>query len=83
MPVPTTTLDVDPLAQVLEPLPNETTTEREARLVAEAQAKRVSEQIDEEIEKERAAEKKVAKALKMLLLGTSNQGFLCVSAIYA
>ncbi|KAG6884791.1 hypothetical protein C0993_008281 [Termitomyces sp. T159_Od127] len=74
MTVPTTTLDVDPLAKVLEPPPDETPAEREARLVAEAQAKRISEQIDEEIEKEKAAEKKVAKALKMLLLGQSESG---------
>ncbi|KAG6879835.1 hypothetical protein C0992_010793 [Termitomyces sp. T32_za158] len=74
MPVPTTTLDVDPLAKVLEPPPNETPVEREARLVAEAQARRISEQIDEEIEKEKAAERRVAKALKMLLLGQSESG---------
>ncbi|KAG5339835.1 hypothetical protein C0989_003404 [Termitomyces sp. Mn162] len=71
MPVPTTTLDVDPLAKVLEPPPDETPAESEARLVAEAKAKHVSERIDEEIEKEKAAEKRKAKALKMLLLGQS------------
>ncbi|KAG6873621.1 hypothetical protein C0995_013552 [Termitomyces sp. Mi166 len=68
MPVPTTTLDVDPLAKVLEPPVDETPAEREARLVAEAQAKRVSEQIDEDIEKEKAEEKRGTRALKMLLL---------------
>ncbi|KAG6907740.1 hypothetical protein DXG01_007540 [Tephrocybe rancida] len=68
MPVPTTTLDVDPLAKVLEPPPNETPEELEARLLAEAKAKRVSEGIDEELEREKAAERAGAKALKILLL---------------
>ncbi|KAG6811835.1 hypothetical protein H0H92_005632 [Tricholoma furcatifolium] len=68
----TTTLDVDPLAKVLEPPPNETSVEREARLAAEAKAKRVSEEIDDDLEKEKVAESKKAKPLKMLLLGALN-----------
>ncbi|KAG6843003.1 hypothetical protein H0H93_002590, partial [Arthromyces matolae] len=68
MPVPTTTLDVDPLAKVLEPPSDETPAEREARLVAEEKARRISEEIDEELEREKAAEKKSTKAMKMLLL---------------
>ncbi|KAG6855890.1 hypothetical protein H0H87_009688 [Tephrocybe sp. NHM501043] len=75
MPVTTTaSLDVDPLAKVLEPPSDETEMERDARLSAEAKAKRISEGIDEELEREKAAENKGAKALKMLLLGQSESG---------
>ncbi|KAG6853072.1 hypothetical protein C0991_007064 [Blastosporella zonata] len=73
MPVPTT-LDVDPLAKVLEPPPDETPMERDARLSAAAKAKQISEEIDEELEREKTAESKGVKALKMLLLGQSESG---------
>jgi guanine nucleotide-binding protein subunit alpha len=61
--------DTDPLAKVLEPPPNESPAEREARLFDEANAKRVSDSIDEELERQRMAEKRGPKAIKVLLLG--------------
>ncbi|GLB39250.1 putative G-alpha-domain-containing protein [Lyophyllum shimeji] len=66
--------DVDPLSKVLEPPPDETPVQREARLRAEVQAKHVSDAIDEELERQRAVEKKGPRALKVLLLGQSESG---------
>jgi hypothetical protein len=43
----------DPLSAVLKPSPTETEAERSARLVREADAKRISEQIDEDLRLER------------------------------
>lgn len=62
---------MDPLAKLLEPPPNETPAEREARLIDEAMAKRLSDSIDDELEKQRIAEKKSPIAIKVLLLGTN------------
>ena len=62
--------DDDPLSQVLAPPPNETEADREARLRAEAEAKRISDAIDEELQQQSRAEKKAPKPIKILLLGT-------------
>lgn len=43
----------DPISAALKPSPTETEAERSARLVREADAKRVSEQIDEDLKFER------------------------------
>ena len=61
--------DDDPLSRVLAPPPNETAADREARLRAEAEAKRISDAIDEEIQQQQRAEKKGARPIKILLLG--------------
>ena len=61
----------DPLNRVLAPPPGETSADREARLLAEAEAKRISDAIDEEIQQQVKAEKKAPKPTKMLLLGMS------------
>ena len=61
--------DDDPLTRVLSPPPNESPTDRQARLLAEAEAKRISDAIDEEIQQQQKAEKKGLKSIKILLLG--------------
>jgi guanine nucleotide-binding protein subunit alpha len=53
---------------VLEP-PNESPAERQARLLDEAKAKRLSDSIDDELEKQRIADQKRPRGLKVLLLG--------------
>ena len=59
----------DPLARVLAPPPGETQADKEARLLAEAEAKRISDAIDEELQQQAKAEKRGPKPTKMLLLG--------------
>ncbi|THG94874.1 hypothetical protein EW026_g6679 [Hermanssonia centrifuga] len=66
--------DEDPLSRVLAPPPNETTDDRDARLLAEAEAKRISDAIDEELQQQHKAEKKGARPIKILLLGQSESG---------
>lgn len=66
-------LDEDPLTAAIAPPPNETAEERDARLKAEADARRVSERIDEQLKAERAAMKK-KRPVKVLLLGQSESG---------
>lgn len=61
--------DDDPLARAIAPPPSETSEEREQRLTAEQEAKRVSDAIDDELNRQRIAEKKGPKAIKILLLG--------------
>lgn len=61
--------DEDPLSRVLAPPLNETPADREARLLAEAEAKRISDAIDEELQQQHRAEKKGPKPIKVLLLG--------------
>ncbi|KAG1815041.1 G-alpha-domain-containing protein [Suillus subaureus] len=61
----------DPLTRAIAPPPYETPAEREERLAAEQEAKRVSDAIDEELNKQRISEKKGPKAIKILLLGKS------------
>ena len=58
-----------PKKSVLAPPPNETPAEREARLLAEAEAKRISDAIDEELHQQRQAERKGPRPIKILLLG--------------
>lgn len=60
----------DPLAKILEPPPNESLAERQARLLDEANAKRLSDSIDEELQKQWMVEKKGPTTIKVLLLGT-------------
>lgn len=62
-------VDIDPLAKVTEPPPDETLEQRGERLRVEAKAKHVSDVIDEEIERQRAVDKKTPRPLKVLLLG--------------
>ena len=59
----------DPLSRVLAPPQSETSADREARLLAEAEAKRISDAIDEELQQQAKAERKGPKPTKMLLLG--------------
>ncbi|KAH7922718.1 G-alpha-domain-containing protein [Leucogyrophana mollusca] len=66
--------DDDPLTRAIAPPPNETPAEREIRLCAEQEAKRISDAIDEEINRQRIVDKKVPKAVKILLLGQSESG---------
>lgn len=63
----------DPLAAALRPPENETPDERERRLVAEDEARRVSDNIDEMIRAEKK-EKRVKQEVKVLLLGQSESG---------
>lgn len=62
-------IDNDPITAALAPPANETPAEREARVLAEKQAKVVSDAIDDELNRQRSAEKRGAKPLKVLLLG--------------
>ncbi|PIL27629.1 hypothetical protein GSI_10781 [Ganoderma sinense ZZ0214-1] len=66
--------DGDPLAFVLAPPPNETEEQRQIRLAAEAEAKRISDAIDEELQRQAKAEKRGPKPVKILLLGQSESG---------
>src|SRR3984957_21112334 len=61
--------DEDPLTKAIAPPPDETIPQREARLIAEQNAKRVSDAIDEELNRQRLANKKATKPIKILLLG--------------
>ena len=64
----------DPLAAAIAPPSNETPAERTARLSAEAEARRVSDEIDEELK--RTARRRQRPCVKVLLLGQSESG-LC------
>ncbi|KAI5828998.1 guanine nucleotide binding protein, alpha subunit [Schizophyllum commune Tattone D] len=66
--------DRDPLDAVLAPPPNETPEERDKRIAAELEAKRVSDEIDAQLNREREREKKKAPAVRVLLLGQSESG---------
>jgi guanine nucleotide-binding protein subunit alpha len=59
----------DPLTRAIAPPSYESPQERDERLAAEQEAKRVSDAIDEELNKQRISEKKGPKAIKILLLG--------------
>ena len=63
----------DPISAALLPPPNESVADRERRLQAEEQAKKVSDDIDEMLKAERNDRRK-AKAIKVLLLGQSEGG---------
>ncbi|KAF5327017.1 hypothetical protein D9619_004123 [Psilocybe cf. subviscida] len=64
----------DPITAAMKPPPSETEHERVARLEAEAEAKRVSEQIDEDLREERERMKKKKTDVKLLLLGQAESG---------
>ncbi|KAI0342325.1 G-alpha-domain-containing protein [Trametopsis cervina] len=66
--------DDDPLSRVFAPPPNESPADREARIKAEQEAKRISDAIDEEIREQQRAEKKGQRPIKVLLLGQSESG---------
>jgi len=57
----------DPISAALKPSATETEAERTARLYAEAEAKRVSEQIDEHLREERERLKKRKGDVKVRL----------------
>lgn len=61
--------DDDPLTRAMAPPPGETLEERDLRLAAEQEAKRISDAIDDDLNRQRIAEKKSPKAIKILLLG--------------
>ncbi|KAG5644153.1 hypothetical protein DXG03_009048 [Asterophora parasitica] len=64
----------DPLAAALLPPPNESPIQREVRLKAETEARKVSEGIDEIIRRERIQRKKAKSEVNVLLLGQSESG---------
>jgi hypothetical protein len=61
----------DPLALAIAPPPDESLEQRHAREMAEAEARKVSDEIDEQLKREREGEKRKKKPVKLLLLGTS------------
>ena len=63
----------DPLAAALLPPPNETQAEKEARLRAERDAKKRSDDIDKTL-RESERQKRRRKVVKVLLLGQSESG---------
>ncbi|EJD06518.1 guanine nucleotide binding protein alpha subunit [Fomitiporia mediterranea MF3/22] len=64
----------DPLALALKPPPLETDHERELRIAAEHEAKRISDRIDEELRQEREAKRRANMQVKLLLLGQAESG---------
>ncbi|KAK1223381.1 hypothetical protein PQX77_013744 [Marasmius sp. AFHP31] len=65
----------DPFAEFMKPPKGETESERAVRVAREEQEQKVSNAIDEEINVARAAMKKDAKVVKVLLLGQSESDF--------
>jgi hypothetical protein len=59
----------DPLSRAIAPPVNETTEERQVRLLTQAEAQRRSDAIDEEINEQRIADRKATKCVRVLLLG--------------
>ena len=57
----------DPLT--LTPPADETAAQREARVQADRNAKKISDAIDEDIDRQHIAERRAPKAVKVLLLG--------------
>jgi hypothetical protein len=64
----------DPLSAALLPPTNESPIERDLRLKAEIDAKKVSDNIDEMIRQERNEQKKSKAEVNVLLLGQSESG---------
>lgn len=64
----------DPLSAALLPPPDETPFEREARLKAESDAKKISDSIDDMLHQERNERKKIRPEVNVLLLGQSESG---------
>ena len=65
---------VDPFDAILRPPSDETPAQREMRILAEQQAKQVSDAIDEQLRVERAELKRNRPDVKILLLGQSESG---------
>jgi guanine nucleotide-binding protein subunit alpha len=63
----------DPLAAAIRPPENESADERQRRLRAEEEAKKVSDNIDDMIRAEKK-EKKMRQEVRVLLLGQSESG---------
>ena len=61
----------DPLAQILQPPPDESPEDRQRRETAQREATRVSLEIDDRIQEDRKAYERRKKAVKILLLGAS------------
>ena len=66
--------DHDPLAVAIAPPKNESPAARAARLRAEAEARRVSDEIDEQLKQDRVARRRQRPCVKVLLLGQSESG---------
>lgn len=66
--------DNDPLTAAIAPPKNESAAARAARLRAEAEAKRVSDEIDEQLKQDRVARRRQRPCVKVLLLGQSESG---------
>jgi hypothetical protein len=66
--------DNDPLTAAIAPPKNESTPARVARLRAEAEARRVSDEIDEQLKQDRATRRRQRPCVKVLLLGQSESG---------
>ncbi|KAJ2932040.1 hypothetical protein H1R20_g5040, partial [Candolleomyces eurysporus] len=64
----------DPISAALKPSATETDQERIARLEAEAEAKRISEQIDDDLREERERLRRRKGDVKLLLLGQAESG---------
>jgi guanine nucleotide-binding protein subunit alpha len=65
----------DPLSAALQPPANETLAEKERRLIAEHEAKQISDNIDEMLRQEKNDRKRAkATQVKILLLGQSESG---------
>jgi guanine nucleotide-binding protein subunit alpha len=71
----------DPLTLVTLPNEDETPEQQQARELAEAQAKKVSEDIDDQIRQDRVAFKRRQKAMKVLVLGQSESGQFCIYSL--
>lgn len=71
--VPNRRTSADPFDAVLQPPPGETPADRDRRLLAELEAKRVSDSIDEMLKAEKK-ERRSRPDVKILLLGQSESG---------
>jgi hypothetical protein len=72
--------DHDPLAAAIAPPKNESSAARAARLRAEAEARRVSDEIDEQLKLDRVARRRQRPCVKVLLLGQSESGTFFASS---
>ncbi|OCH90781.1 G-protein alpha subunit [Obba rivulosa] len=64
----------DPLSQALQPPPDESPDQRQARLHQQQEAARVSHEIDEHIQEDKKELERRKKAIKILLLGQAESG---------
>ncbi len=75
--------DNDPLTAAIAPPKNESPAARVARLRAEAEARRISDEIDEQLKQDRVARRRQRPCVKVLLLGQSESGmFLPTVGLY-